>query len=56
MTVVISGGLLTSMMLNLLELPTLALRFGRFATAESLGEFAKPAPSGKGSLPSPAER
>jgi Cu/Ag efflux pump CusA len=30
MAVVILGGLLTSMVLNLLVLPTLALRFGRF--------------------------
>jgi len=32
MAVVILGGLLTSMMLNLLVLPTLALRYGRFET------------------------
>jgi Cu/Ag efflux pump CusA len=31
MAVVILGGLLTSMALNLLVLPTLALRYGRFA-------------------------
>jgi len=30
MAVVILGGLLTSMTLNLVVLPTLALRFGRF--------------------------
>jgi Cu/Ag efflux pump CusA len=30
MAIVILGGLLTSMMLNLLVLPTLALRYGRF--------------------------
>jgi Cu/Ag efflux pump CusA len=30
MAVVILGGLLTSMALNLLVLPTLALRYGRF--------------------------
>jgi hypothetical protein len=30
MAIVILGGLLTSMALNLLVLPTLALRFGRF--------------------------
>jgi Cu/Ag efflux pump CusA len=34
MAVVILGGLLTSMLLNLLVLPTLALRFGRFGTEE----------------------
>lgn len=33
MAMVILGGLLTSMMLNLLVLPILALRFGRFGTA-----------------------
>jgi Cu/Ag efflux pump CusA len=32
--VVILGGLLTSMMLNLLILPTLALRYGRFEAQE----------------------
>ena len=31
MAIVIVGGLLTSMALNLLVLPTLALRYGRFA-------------------------
>ncbi|MEJ2378983.1 MAG: efflux RND transporter permease subunit, partial [Pseudolabrys sp.] len=34
MAVVILGGLLTSMMLNLLILPTLALRYGRFEAQE----------------------
>jgi Cu/Ag efflux pump CusA len=34
MAIVILGGLLTSMALNLLVLPTLALRYGRFETAE----------------------
>jgi len=34
MAVVILGGLLTSMLLNLLLLPTLALRFGRFGPDE----------------------
>jgi Cu/Ag efflux pump CusA len=42
MAVVILGGLLTSMALNLLVLPTLALRYGRFESitdelAEPLG-------------------
>ena len=32
MAVVILGGLITSMVLNLLVLPTLALRYGRFET------------------------
>jgi CzcA family heavy metal efflux pump len=40
MAVVILGGLLTSMALNLLVLPTLALRFGRFEPARD--EFAAP--------------
>jgi Cu/Ag efflux pump CusA len=31
MAIVILGGLVTSTLLNLLVLPTLALRFGRFA-------------------------
>jgi CzcA family heavy metal efflux pump len=39
MAIVILGGLLTSMVLNLLVLPTLALRFGRFeAEPDELGE------------------
>jgi CzcA family heavy metal efflux pump len=43
MAVVILGGLLTSMALNLLVLPTLALRFGRFEPAKD--EFATTAPA-----------
>jgi Cu/Ag efflux pump CusA len=35
MAVVILGGLATSTLLNLLLLPALALRFGRFAAAEA---------------------
>jgi len=35
MAVVILGGLLTSMLLNLLVLPTLALRYGRFAATQA---------------------
>jgi CzcA family heavy metal efflux pump len=38
MAVVILGGLITSTILNLLVLPTLALRFGRFAVPASAGE------------------
>ena len=34
MAVVILGGLVTSTALNLLVLPTLALRFGRFTATE----------------------
>ncbi len=41
MAVVILGGLMTSMALNLLVLPTLALRFGRFGT-DSEAAFADP--------------
>jgi Cu/Ag efflux pump CusA len=33
MAIVILGGLLTSMALNLLVLPTLAVRYGRFGRA-----------------------
>jgi CzcA family heavy metal efflux pump len=36
MAIVILGGLITSTILNLLILPTLALRFGRFRTAQEL--------------------
>ena len=46
--VVILGGLMTSMALNLLVLPTLALAFGRFEPAEdilALGPAAPPAPA-----------
>jgi Cu/Ag efflux pump CusA len=44
MAVVILGGLLTSMALNLLVLPTLALRYGRFEpiTDDSLPSRAVP--------------
>jgi Cu/Ag efflux pump CusA len=42
MAVVILGGLLTSMVLNLLVLPTLALRYGRFASRENLLEGLQP--------------
>ena len=42
MAVVILGGLLTSMALNLLVLPTLALRFGRFEPARDEFETAGP--------------
>jgi Cu/Ag efflux pump CusA len=37
MAVVILGGLLTSMVLNLLVLPPLALRYGRFTAMEENG-------------------
>ena len=38
MAMVILGGLITSTLLNLLVLPTLALRYGRFVKSESLPE------------------
>jgi Cu/Ag efflux pump CusA len=38
MAIVILGGLVTSTALNLLVLPTLALRFGRFVRHESTSE------------------
>ena len=46
MAVVILGGLLTSMALNLLVLPTLALRFGRFEPADDeFSPFPGPIPA-----------
>jgi Cu/Ag efflux pump CusA len=36
MALVILGGLVTSMVLNLLVLPTLALRYGRFELQERI--------------------
>ncbi|WP_249138404.1 efflux RND transporter permease subunit [Phenylobacterium montanum] len=49
MAVVILGGLMTSMALNLLVLPTLALAFGRFEPAvDVLAESAPPAASPQG--------
>ncbi len=45
MAIVILGGLLTSMVLNLLVLPTLALRYGRFERARE--EFARTVVSGE---------
>jgi len=40
MAVVILGGLLTSMALNLLVLPTLALRYGRFKAEDEFPRLA----------------
>jgi CzcA family heavy metal efflux pump len=51
MAIVILGGLLTSMVLNLLVLPTLALRYGRFAPAHDELEQEPSAPTS-----APAER
>ncbi|HEX8416686.1 MAG TPA: hypothetical protein VF641_03695, partial [Methylobacterium sp.] len=42
MALVILGGLITSTILNLLILPTLALRYGRFAAPEGRGLDAAP--------------
>ncbi|HLZ04301.1 MAG TPA: efflux RND transporter permease subunit [Bradyrhizobium sp.] len=47
MAIVILGGLLTSMALNLLVLPTLALRYGRFERTDE--EFTRPVASGESS-------
>jgi Cu/Ag efflux pump CusA len=47
MAVVILGGLATSTLLNLLVLPTLALRYGRFErAAEDLPDVDRPAATG----------
>jgi Cu/Ag efflux pump CusA len=40
MAVVILGGLISSVALNLIVLPTLALRYGRFERAEGDDELA----------------
>jgi len=48
MAVVILGGLLTSMALNLLVLPTLALRFGRFEAVRDEFEPMRPLVQGAG--------
>jgi Cu/Ag efflux pump CusA len=45
MAIVILGGLVTSTLLNLLILPTLALRFGRFQPVEGRGPHDELAPS-----------
>lgn len=42
MAVVILGGLLTSLALNLLVLPTLALRYGRFELVPAARQAAMP--------------
>lgn len=44
MAMVILGGLFSWLLLNLLVLPTLTLRFGRFAAATTAGSAAAPAP------------
>lgn len=52
MAVVILGGLVSSLALNLLVLPTLAVRFGRFSGAARDDELVQPAQPGRAS---PAE-
>jgi Cu/Ag efflux pump CusA len=48
MAVVILGGLLTSMILNLLVLPTLALRYGRFEGRDMEIDMLQPYSAGTG--------
>jgi Cu/Ag efflux pump CusA len=48
MAIVILGGLFTSTALNLLVLPTLALRYGRFEAAEARAEMPESAWNGIG--------
>lgn len=55
MAMVILGGLASSLALNLLALPTLALRFGRFAPAAGRDELAEPPDRGAGAPSSAAE-
>ena len=44
MAIVIFGGLVTSTPLNLLVLPALSLRFGRFRPTQKAGELTRVAP------------
>jgi AcrB/AcrD/AcrF family len=53
--IVILGGLFTSTALNLLVLPTLALRYGWFEAAEARGEMPESAWNGIGRPASPAD-
>ena len=55
MAMVILGGLVSSLALNLLVLPTLALRYGRFGAARAGDELAVPPGLGAGDRASPAE-
>ncbi len=55
MAMVILGGLVSSLALNLLVLPTLALRYGRFNAARAGDEPAEPPGIGAGDRESPAE-
>ena len=54
MAIVILGGLISSTALNLLVLPTLALRYGKFETATH-DELTEPAMERTGRGPSPVE-
>jgi Cu/Ag efflux pump CusA len=55
MALVILGGLVSSLALNLLVLPTLALRYGRFDAARAEDEPAQTSGIGAGDRASPAE-
>jgi len=55
MAMVIFGGLFASTALNLLVLPTLALRYGWFEAAEAPGEMPESAWNGIGRPASPAD-
>ena len=55
MAMVILGGLFTSTALNLLVLPTLALRYGWFEAAEARGEMPESAWNGIGRPASPVD-
>ena len=55
MAVVILGGLTSSLALNLLVLPTLAVHYGRFTGAVGRDAFAEPGRSGEGDPKLPAE-
>ena len=55
MAVVILGGLLSSLALNLLVLPTLALQYGRFEPLETRDELAEPVRSDARQVSFPAE-
>jgi Cu/Ag efflux pump CusA len=50
MAVVILGGLVTSTLLNLLVIPSLALRYGRFRSTATDQSDAVPPPAGSGIL------
>ena len=55
MAIVILGGLLTSLALNLLVLPTLALQYGRFEPFDTSAKFDQPVRKGAANRSLPAE-